>query len=56
MTVYEPSAIRNVAVVGHIHEGRGEWRLGRTVLANVSIVNSAYKVVHPLWMHELAGV
>ena len=42
-----------LVVFGHIHEGRGEWRMGRTVLANVSIVNSGYKHVHPVWTHVL---
>jgi len=42
-----------VVIFGHIHEGRGEWRMGRTVLANVSIVNAAYRHVHPVWTHEL---
>lgn len=42
-----------LVIFGHIHEGRGEWRLGRTVLANVSIVNSSYRHVHPAWTHDL---
>src|SRR4051794_40180178 len=44
-----------LVVFGHIHEGRGEWRLGDVVLANVSIVNAAYKHVHPVWVHKLEG-
>ena len=44
-----------LVVFGHIHEGRGEWRLGEIVLANVSIVNAAYKHVHPVWVYELEG-
>lgn len=42
-----------LAVFGHIHEGRGEWRLGRTLLANVSQVNRAYEPVHAPWLVEL---
>lgn len=42
-----------LAVFGHIHEGRGQWTLGRTVLANVSILNEHYTHVHPPWVHEL---
>jgi Icc-related predicted phosphoesterase len=42
-----------LVIFGHIHEGRGEWRLGRTVLANVSIVNARYHRAHPVWEHEL---
>jgi hypothetical protein len=32
-----------LVVFGHIHEGRGEWRLGETVLTNVTLVNAAYE-------------
>jgi Icc-related predicted phosphoesterase len=42
-----------VAIFGHIHEGRGEWRLGRTVLANATILDVKYKHVYPVWTHEL---
>lgn len=42
-----------LAIFGHIHEGRGEWRLGRTVLANVTIVDVKYQHVYPVWTHEL---
>jgi len=38
-----------LVVFGHIHEGRGEWRLGETVLANVTIVNAAYEAVYEPW-------
>jgi hypothetical protein len=44
-----------LAVFGHIHEGRGEWRLGRTVLANVTIVDEGYFHVYPPWEHELGS-
>jgi Icc-related predicted phosphoesterase len=55
-----PSLLRRIeevrpklAVFGHIHEGRGEWRLGPTVLANVSLVDGAYRPVHAPWEFEL---
>jgi Icc-related predicted phosphoesterase len=41
---------------GHIHEGRGEWRLGRTVLANVTLVDAGYDVAYAPWEHDLADV
>jgi hypothetical protein len=61
--VGSPSLLRRIeevrprlVIFGHIHEGRGEWRLGRTVLANVSIVNREYQHVHPVWEYELADL
>jgi predicted phosphodiesterase len=42
-----------LAIFGHIHEGRGQWQLGRTLLANVSLVNYRYEPVHPPWTCEL---
>jgi Icc-related predicted phosphoesterase len=39
-----------VAIFGHIHEGRGEWQLGATRLANVTILDAAYRHVHPVWV------
>jgi Icc-related predicted phosphoesterase len=41
-----------LAVYGHIHEGRGEWRLGDTVLANVTLLDAAYNAVYQPWLHE----
>jgi Icc-related predicted phosphoesterase len=56
-----PSLLRRIeqvvprlAIFGHIHEGRGEWRLGPTVLANVTILDVSYDHVHPVWRHELS--
>lgn len=47
------AAVRpRVVIFGHIHEGRGEWRLGPTTLANVTILDVAYNHVHPPWEHE----
>jgi Icc-related predicted phosphoesterase len=42
-----------VAVFGHIHEGRGEWHLGSTVLANVTVVDARYQLVYEPWVHTL---
>jgi hypothetical protein len=38
-----------LAIFGHIHEGRGEWKVGDTILANVSILDEKYRHVHPVW-------
>jgi Icc-related predicted phosphoesterase len=43
-----------LAIFGHIHEGRGSWQLGRTVLANVTLMDAKYEPVWPPWVHELA--
>jgi Icc-related predicted phosphoesterase len=40
-------------VFGHIHEGRGEWTLGDTVLANVTLVDGGYRPVYEPWRHRL---
>jgi predicted phosphohydrolase len=42
-----------LVVFGHIHEGRGQWQLGPTTLANVTILNERYEHVHPAWMMEM---
>lgn len=42
-----------LVVFGHIHEGRGEWRIGDTRLANVTLVDAEYRNVHPPWICEL---
>jgi Icc-related predicted phosphoesterase len=42
-----------LVVYGHIHEGRGEWLIGRTVLANVTLVDDGYDAVYPPWQHDL---
>ena len=47
-------AIRaKLVVFGHIHEGRGEWRVGQTVLANVTLVNERYEPVYKPWESKL---
>ncbi len=55
-----PSLLKRIEVIvprlvvfGHIHEGRGEWRIGPTVLANVTIVDERYDQIYPPWLFEL---
>jgi hypothetical protein len=38
-----------LVVFGHIHEGRGQWQVGGTMLANVTILDASYNHVHPPW-------
>ena len=54
-----PSLLRRIeaieprlAIFGHIHEGRGEWQVGKTTLANVTILDERYQHVHPVWECE----
>ncbi len=42
-----------LVVFGHIHEGRGEWQLGTTTLANVTILNADYQRCFEPWVFEL---
>ncbi len=42
-----------LVVFGHIHEGRGQWQLGPTTLANVTLLDVAYRVRYQPWEHEL---
>jgi Icc-related predicted phosphoesterase len=44
-----------LVVFGHIHEGRGQWRIGDSVLANVTILDEAYRHVHAPWVYTLEG-
>lgn len=41
-----------LVVFGHIHEGRGQWQLGRTTLANVTLLDVQYNPVHEPWLIE----
>jgi predicted phosphodiesterase len=43
-----------VCVYGHIHEGRGEWQLGPTRLANVTLVDEGYDLCYKPWVVELS--
>ena len=39
---------------GHIHGGRGVYAIGQTTtLANVSVVNEKYEMVHEPWVYEM---
>ncbi len=40
-------------VFGHIHEGRGDWQMGRTRLANVTIVDADYRAVYEPYVFEI---
>jgi hypothetical protein len=42
-----------LVVYGHIHEGRGEWQVGPTRLANVTIMDEKYQPRYPPWVTEL---
>jgi hypothetical protein len=42
-----------LVVFGHIHEGRGEWQLGPTRLANVTLVDERYQPVYEPWVFEV---
>jgi Icc-related predicted phosphoesterase len=42
-----------LVVYGHIHEGRGEWQLGPTRLANVTLLDEDYRLRHQPWVIEL---
>lgn len=42
-----------LVVFGHIHEGRGVWQVGPTILANVTLLDAAYRRVHEPWEFEL---
>jgi Icc-related predicted phosphoesterase len=42
-----------LVVFGHIHEGRGEWLVGDSVLANVTILDARYRQAYEPWRHSL---
>lgn len=42
-----------LVVFGHIHEGRGQWQLGPTTLANVTIMDAAYRATYLPWLLNL---
>jgi predicted phosphodiesterase len=43
-----------LVVFGHIHEGRGAWQLGPTLLANVTLLDASYRAVYEPWAVELS--
>jgi predicted phosphodiesterase len=42
-----------LVVFGHIHEGRGDWQLGKTRVANVTMVDAQYRPVHEPFVFEV---
>lgn len=44
-----------LVVFGHIHEGRGQWQLGPTTLANVTLLNEKYEPVYSPFQFSLTG-
>lgn len=42
-----------LVVFGHIHEGRGEWQLGRSLLANVTLLDEGYRPIYQPWQTVL---
>ena len=44
-----------LVVFGHIHEGRGQWQIGPTTLANVTILNEKYEHVYEPWEFEIGN-
>jgi predicted phosphodiesterase len=42
-----------LAVFGHIHEGRGDWQIGPTRLANVTLVDQNYRAVYEPYISEM---
>ena len=41
-----------LVVFGHIHEGRGEWPIGKSTIANVTLLNEAYEPVYAPWQTD----
>jgi Icc-related predicted phosphoesterase len=42
-----------LVVFGHIHEGRGQWQVGKSTLANVTLLNEKYEPVYEPFVFEL---
>jgi hypothetical protein len=42
-----------LVVFGHIHEGRGVFQRGRSVLANVTLLDVKYQQVYEPWVYQL---
>ena len=45
-----------LVVFGHIHEGRGQWQLGPTTLANVTLLDAAYRPCYGPWICDVGKV
>lgn len=41
-----------LVLFGHIHEGRGDWQLGPTRLANVTLLDAEYRAVFAPWVWD----
>ncbi|MFT3883800.1 MAG: metallophosphoesterase [Gemmatales bacterium] len=44
-----------LALCGHIHEARGEYRIGQTLVANVSQLNLQYQPHDDVWEYSLSS-
>jgi len=44
-----------LVVFGHIHEGRGQWEIGKSVLANVTVLNEKYEPAYAPWIFDWKG-
>lgn len=42
-----------LVTAGHIHEDKGEWRRGKSLLVNVAIVDDTYQVAYHPWAKRL---
>ena len=48
------AAVRpKLSLHGHIHEGRGRWDVDGTTIANVSVLDVGYRLVHPAMAFEI---
>lgn len=45
-----------LVVFGHIHEGRGQWQIGPSLVVNASLQDGGYRPVHPPWVGELERI
>jgi Icc-related predicted phosphoesterase len=41
-----------LAICGHIHEARGEYRIGQTLLANISQLDQRYEPYTGIWLYR----
>jgi Icc-related predicted phosphoesterase len=50
--IHELKQLR-LCVYGHCHSGRGDWKLGEATLANVTLLDEQYKMVHKPYVFEI---
>lgn len=43
-----------LAICGHIHEARGEYHIGNSLIANVSQLDLQYQAYDDIWQHTLS--